>query len=139
MTSVVRPTAAGGSELAGSPARSAEVERRRGLVESQDARILGAGAGNRDVATPPEVSGHARRPCFVFLRQRFDEFVELSGAGGGEHFLAARIRTSVVDVVEDQIVEQLGVAGRCRSRRAGACREAAQVVAVDRIAPPVTS
>ena len=114
------------------------VERARGLVEDEDARILQDGARDGDALLLPAGELHAaladeRR---VALGEARDEVVGVGGAGGGLDLGVGRGALSVADVLGDRAREEHRLLRDDADLTAQPLRiEIAQVAAVEEDAP----
>ena len=114
------------------------IQRRGGLVEDQDARVLEdrPGDGHPLLLATGELQAALAHRGLVTVRQAFDEAVDVRGACGGLDLFPRRLGAAVADVVVDAVVEQHRV---LRNDADGAAQrglgQLAQVVAVDGDAP----
>ena len=114
------------------------VERGRGLVEDQDARILEHGARDRDplLFAARELEAALAHRRFIALRRADDELVDLRQLRGGDDIVVRRAGAAVGDVVFDRVVEEHGILRDDADRRAHAVlAHRADVAPVDRDAP----
>ena len=88
-------------------------ESKRGsrFVEKENRRVLQERASDRDplLLAPGEEAALVAHDGFVAERLRDDEFVRVSGFGGGVDFLGRGIEPAKLDVLKDRVVKQEGV------------------------------
>ncbi|KAH0442305.1 P-loop containing nucleoside triphosphate hydrolase protein, partial [Aureobasidium melanogenum] len=112
----------------------ARVERRRRLVENDNARVFQNGASNRDALTLTPRQAHATfaDAGVVMIRQPLDELVQLCGTRGAHDIRTRGGGPPVRNVVGNRLVEQHGVLRHDADGFAQALlRHLAQILAVD--------
>jgi len=89
------------------------VEAGGGFVENQDGGIFEEGAREGDSLglSAGETGAAFTDDGFIFLRERFDEFMQVRGLRGDDNFFMSRVRFADADVGGDGVVEEVRALG----------------------------